>query len=52
MTECAISEYLRRLDENERGKVKASEEAAELVYIEYAPFKVRAIQYWGNYWLQ
>src|SRR5436190_56074 len=48
----AIYEYLRRLDENGRGKLKASNEAAELVYIEHAPFKARSIQYWANYWLQ
>ena len=48
----AIFEYLRRLDENGRGKAKASKEAAELVYIEHAPFKARSIQYWANYWLQ
>ena len=48
----AIFEYLRRLDENGRGKEKASKEAAELVYIEHALFKARTIQYWVNYWLQ
>ena len=45
----AIFEYLRRLDENGRGKEKASKEAAELVYIEHALFKARTIQYWANY---
>ncbi|GES81125.1 hypothetical protein RCL_jg17966.t1 [Rhizophagus clarus] len=36
---------LERLDENERGKAKASKKAAELVYIEHVLFKVRTIQY-------
>ena len=46
---CAIFKYLRRLNENRRGKAKASKEAAKLVYIEHAPFKARSIQYWTNY---
>ncbi len=45
----AIFEYLKRLDEI--GKQKASIEAAQLVFIESAPFRARTIRYWGNYWL-
>jgi len=43
---------LRRLDDNGKGMVKASIEAAELVFIESAPYRARTIRYWANYWLQ
>ena len=48
----AIFEYLRRLDDNGNGKVKASMEAAKLVFIESAPYRAKTICYWANYWLQ
>ena len=48
----AIFEYLRRLDDNGSGKVKASMEAAKLVFIESAPYRAKTIRYWANYWLQ
>src|SRR6266511_4377342 len=48
----AIFEYLRRLDDNRKGMVKASIEAVELVFIESAPYRARTIRYWANYWLQ
>jgi hypothetical protein len=48
----AIFEYLKRLDDNGKGKVKASIEAAQLVFIESAPYKARSIRYWASYWLQ
>jgi hypothetical protein len=48
----AIFEYLRRLDDDGKGKVKASKEAAQLVFIESAPYRARTIRYWANYWLQ
>ncbi|PKY56457.1 hypothetical protein RhiirA4_476773 [Rhizophagus irregularis] len=47
-----IFEYLRRLDDNERSKIKASIKAAQLVFIDSAPYKARTIHYWANYWLQ
>ena len=47
----AVFEYLRRLDDNGKGMVKASIEAAELVFIESAPYRARTIRYWANYWL-
>jgi hypothetical protein len=49
---CAVFEYLKRLDDNGSGKIKASIEAAKLVFIEYAPYKPRTIQYWANFWLK
>lgn len=48
----AVFEYLKRLDDNGKGKMKASIEAAKLVFIEYAPYKPRTIQYWANFWLK
>ena len=47
----AIFEYLRRLDDNGNGKVKASMEAAKLVFIESTPYRAKTIRYWANYWL-
>jgi len=38
-----IFEYLRRLDDNGKGIVKASIEAAKLVFIKSAPYRVRTI---------
>ena len=58
VTECnkkrAVFEYLNRLDNNGKGKqsIKASIEAAQLVFIESAPYRARSIRYWANYWLQ
>jgi hypothetical protein len=48
----AIFEYLIRLDGNGKGKMKASMESAQLVFIEGAPYKARSIRYWAKYWLQ
>ena len=48
----AIFEYLKRLDDNGRGKKRASIEAAQLVFIDSAPYRARTIRYWANYWLQ
>ena len=54
VTECnkkrAVFEYLNRLDG--KGKQRASMEAAQLVFIESAPYRARSIRYWANYWLQ
>ncbi|PKY33513.1 hypothetical protein RhiirB3_452466 [Rhizophagus irregularis] len=47
----AIYEYLKRLDENGKGKMKASKEAAQLIFIDCAPNRARSIQYWANFWL-
>ena len=41
----AIFEYLRRLDDNRNGKVKASMEAAKLVFIKSAPYRAKTIHY-------
>lgn len=48
----AVFEYLNRLDNNGKGKQKASMEAAQLIFIESAPYRARTIRYWANYWLQ
>ena len=48
----AIFEYLTRLDDNGKGKMKASTEAVQLVFIGGGPYKARSIRYWANYWLQ
>ena len=54
VTECnkkrAVFEYLNILDG--KGKQRASMEAAQLVFIESAPYRARSIRYWANYWLQ
>ena len=47
----AIFEYLKRLD-NGKGKTNASVEAAQLVFIDCAPYRARSIQHWANFWLQ
>ncbi|CAI2175589.1 13741_t:CDS:2, partial [Funneliformis geosporum] len=47
-----ILEYLTRLNNDGKGKVKASTEAAQLVFIESVLFRARTIQYWANYELQ
>ncbi|CAB4429628.1 unnamed protein product [Rhizophagus irregularis] len=41
----AIYEYLTRLGENGKGKMKASKEAAHLIFIDCAPYRARSIQY-------
>ncbi|CAB4491802.1 unnamed protein product [Rhizophagus irregularis] len=46
-----IYEYLKRLDENGKGKMKASKEAAQLIFIDCASNRARSIQYWANFWL-
>ena len=48
----AIFEYLTRLDDDGKGMMKASMEAAKLVFIEGASYKARSIRYWAKYWLQ
>ncbi|PKB92116.1 hypothetical protein RhiirA5_387884 [Rhizophagus irregularis] len=49
----AIFEYLRRLSDNDgKGKIKASVEAAQVVFIENTQYKARIIRYWAKYWLQ
>jgi hypothetical protein len=48
----AIFEYLTRLDDNGKGKTKASMEVVQLVFIGGGPYKARSIRYWANYWLQ
>ena len=47
----AIFEYLTRLDDNGKGKMKASTEAVQLVFIGGGSYKARSIRYWANYWL-
>ncbi len=41
----AIFEYLKKLDNNEKGMVKASIEAVELVFIKSALYRARTIRY-------
>ncbi|GET51334.1 kinase-like domain-containing protein [Rhizophagus irregularis DAOM 181602=DAOM 197198] len=48
----AIYEYLKRLGKNGKGKMKASKEAAQLIFIDCVPYRARSIQYWANFWLQ
>ncbi|EXX60941.1 hypothetical protein RhiirA1_467453 [Rhizophagus irregularis] len=50
----AIFEMLKRIKfkENEKGLIKASVEAAELVFIESRLYKARCIRVWAKYWLQ
>ncbi len=47
----AIFEYLRRLNDDGNGKVKASKEAVQLVFIESASYRAWTIRYWANYWI-
>jgi len=48
----AILEYLTRLNDNEKGKMKVSMKATQLVFIKSGPYKARSIRYWANYWLK
>ncbi len=48
----AIYEYLNRLDKNGKGKVKASKEVVQFVFIDCVPYRARSIQYQANFWLQ
>src|SRR5947209_7609865 len=48
----AIFEYLNHLDSNGKGKIKASETASQLVYIDALPYRARAIRNWATYWLE
>jgi len=41
----AIYEYLNRLDKNGKGKVKASKEVVQFVFIDCVPYRARSIQY-------
>ena len=45
----AILEYLTRLNDNEKGKMKVSMKATQLVFIKSGPYKARSIRYWTNY---
>lgn len=45
----AIFEMLKRVTENEKGLIKASAEAAELVFIDCRPYKARCIRVWTKY---
>ncbi len=48
----AILEYLTRLNDNEKGKMKVSMKATQLVFIKSGPYKARSIRYWTNYQLK
>jgi hypothetical protein len=48
----AIFEYLNNLDSNGKGKIKASEIASQLVYIDALPYRARTIRNWATYWLE
>ena len=48
----AIFEYLNHLDSNEKGILKASEIASQLVYIDALPYRARTIHNWTTYWLE
>ena len=48
----AIFEYLQRLDENGKGKMDASMEAAKIVFINAGFYKATIIQKWAAYWLK
>ncbi|CAI2179702.1 1895_t:CDS:2 [Funneliformis geosporum] len=41
----AIFEYLIKLDDNGKGKMKASMESAQLVFVEGTAYKARSIRY-------
>src|SRR5205085_10105507 len=48
-----LFEMLKRINkENGKGLIKASIEAAELVFIDSRPYKARCIRVWAKYWLQ
>jgi len=47
-----IFEYLQRLDENGKGKMDASMEAAKIVFINAGSYKATIIQKWVAYWLK
>jgi hypothetical protein len=48
----AIYKYLKRLGENEKGKMKVSKEVAQLIFIDCVLYRARSIQYWTNFWLR
>ena len=48
----AIFEYLTRLDNIRKRKMKVSMKAVQLVFIGGGPYKTRSLRYWANYWLQ
>ena len=48
----AIFEYLQRLDENGKGKMDASMEAAKIVFINAGSYKATMIRKWAAYWLK
>ncbi len=47
-----IFEYLQRLDENGKGKMDASMEAAKIVFINAGSYKAIIIRKWATYWLK
>ena len=48
----AIFEYLKKYVNENKRKVNASVEAAELIYIEHIPGKSKFIRYLASYWLR
>src|SRR5207253_1863050 len=47
----AIFEYLKLLDKNGGGKMKASINVAQMVFVDGGVWKARQIRYWAKYWL-
>jgi hypothetical protein len=47
----AIFEYLKQLNENGSGKMKASLNIAQSFFLDGGIWKARQIRYWANYWL-
>ncbi|RHZ80240.1 hypothetical protein Glove_138g30 [Diversispora epigaea] len=48
----AIFEYLKHLDNNGKGKLKASKEAVQLIFLESISHKSYLIRKWAKYWLK
>ncbi|CAI2193277.1 3288_t:CDS:2, partial [Funneliformis geosporum] len=48
----AIFEYLQRLDENGKGKMYVSMEAAKIVFINAGSYKATMVRKWAAYWLK
>ncbi|CAB4402431.1 unnamed protein product [Rhizophagus irregularis] len=47
----AIFEYLKLLNKNGSGKMKASLSIAQIIFIDGRIWKARQIRHWSNYWL-
>ncbi|CAB4474979.1 unnamed protein product [Rhizophagus irregularis] len=47
----AIFEYLKLLNKNGSGKMKASLSVAQIIFIDGRIWKARQIRHWSNYWL-